>query len=1479
MVFIRNVLVLLVGVVVSAIVQAAVPSVPNFSGNFLSGPTVGVSWGSVAGSTSYQLERDGSVIYTGTQTTVTTLSDGNKTYVYRVKACNAEGCSSWSATYNVSTPTVPGTPSNFYAAISGGGVRLNWAPAFFANRYEIERGSNGVFTTAIGSVIGTSYDDLTVVGSTNYFYRIRACIDSSCSGWIGSNNSVTTPPDVAPASPASITPTIVGSTIKVDWSASSNVTKYELQRSGASGNIASGLITTYTDSPAVGTTYTYSVRACKNLACSAWVTSSSIRIPIIPVTPGFTGSFISGPTLGISWTSSANATSYELERDGSVVYSGNQTTITTPLPGAKTFAHRVRSCGADGCSSWSAVYNASTPSIPAAPANVSAVLSGPTIVITWAEQYFITRYEFQRNDSNVTLSIMGSTAAQDSNVVGAQNYTYKIRACIENNCSAWVSKSISTFFTPATPSNFSASISGGGVSLIWAPAFFSTRYEIQRTANGASAIPIGTATGTNYSDVAVVGSTVYAYIIRACIDTACSGWVGSSNSVTTPPDVAPAPPASIAPAIIGSSIKVDWSASSGATSYELQRSGTSGNIASGLFTTHTDSPTPGASYTYSVRSCKNVTCSAWVSSSPIALAPAVPGFTGSTVSGASLLVSWTASVGANRYVVKRNGAVLCDVSATSCGSSVGLVAATSYSHVIQACNGSICSAWSAPYSASTPTTPYSPSNMTAVIDGPAIKIGFSIMNPYFNTYEFKRNGSPINLTVDGGSANIFRDLTAQGAQNYTYEMRACIGANCTAWLSKAISTFFTPISPSIANIGTNSQTGAVNIAWSPSYFSTRYEIQRFKNGIADSNIWQVNSSSFSYSDLTALPTTAYTYGVRGCIDTACSAWAVSSSITTPAAVAPAAPVSISVVLNSGNINVNWAVSADANGYYLERNEQPLTSGAGTSYQDVAPPAGVEYTYRVKACKYTACSAWVSAAKIIVPPAPVINSGGINSPSSLIITWGAVASAIRYDIEKDGSIVSNANYTSIAYPDTNVNSGVTYSYRVRACAGSANTTCSNWSASKVLTMMKSPADVSVSLSGKNATIAWPSVPSATTYVVYRNGVSIASIQASVAPTMSFIDVLTVADTYNYKISACKDGYCSSVAGQVAGSVTVQPAPQTPTGLTAAISDANIYLTWNVGVDVAKYIVERNNSPLASNVTALGYVDSTAVGGASYTYRVKACNANELCSGWATTLLITMVGVPAAVDVLVLGSVIDIKWSDAPGAAFYDIKRRLISLTNGDPYLQTNYVDTAAVPGTLYVYWVRGCNQYGCGAQTGSVEIGLPASSSSSSSSSIPSSSPGSSSSSSSTAISGTVYEAENALISSATIATNQSGYSGAGFVNYTSASGSVEWTVTRSSAGRATLYFRYANGSGANKPMSVYVNNQLIATRNFTATSAWNAWGEESVDVALLNGSNKVRLAPVASSDLSLLDYLKVVNFVTTTTIFKYDKAGRLINVE
>ncbi|SEG95846.1 Carbohydrate binding module (family 35) [Nonomuraea solani] len=124
--------------------------------------------------------------------------------------------------------------------------------------------------------------------------------------------------------------------------------------------------------------------------------------------------------------------------------------------------------------------------------------------------------------------------------------------------------------------------------------------------------------------------------------------------------------------------------------------------------------------------------------------------------------------------------------------------------------------------------------------------------------------------------------------------------------------------------------------------------------------------------------------------------------------------------------------------------------------------------------------------------------------------------------------------------------------------------------------------------------------------------------------------------------------------------------------------------------------------------------------------------------------------------------------------------------------------------------------------------------------------------------GTRYEAENATISQGAVESNHAGFSGTGFVNYDNVAGSfIEFSVSAATAGTATLTFRFANGTTANRPMTIAVNGATVQTRDFPGTGAWTTWQSTSVSAQLVAGSNSVRATATTAGGGPNLDYLEV----------------------
>jgi Fungal chitosanase of glycosyl hydrolase group 75/Carbohydrate binding module (family 6) len=122
---------------------------------------------------------------------------------------------------------------------------------------------------------------------------------------------------------------------------------------------------------------------------------------------------------------------------------------------------------------------------------------------------------------------------------------------------------------------------------------------------------------------------------------------------------------------------------------------------------------------------------------------------------------------------------------------------------------------------------------------------------------------------------------------------------------------------------------------------------------------------------------------------------------------------------------------------------------------------------------------------------------------------------------------------------------------------------------------------------------------------------------------------------------------------------------------------------------------------------------------------------------------------------------------------------------------------------------------------------------------------------------TRYEAENATISQGTVASNHTGFSGTGFVDYTNVTGSyVQFTVTAANAGTATVSVRYANGTTVNRPMDIAVNGTTVAAgASFGPTANWDTWATKTLTVAVNAGSNTIRATATTANGGPNVDFV------------------------
>ncbi len=263
--------------------------------------------------------------------------------------------------------------------------------------------------------------------------------------------------------------------------------------------------------------------------------------------------------------------------------------------------------------------------------------------------------------------------------------------------------SCGTTTAPAAPTGLLATAGNAQVSLSWNASSGATSYNVLRsTTNGGPYTTIVSVTTTSYTDTGLTNGTTYYYVVQAVNSAGTSP--NSNQASATPICSAPAAPTSLSATAGSAQVSLSWTASSGATSYNVKRSTTSGSgyatIATGVTTTsYTDTTVAnGTTYYYvvsAVSACGESGNSNEASATPAAAAvPAAPtGLTAMAGPGAKKVsLSWTASSGATSYNVKRSTTsggpyttIATGVTTTSY-TNTGLISGTTYYYVVSAVN-------------------------------------------------------------------------------------------------------------------------------------------------------------------------------------------------------------------------------------------------------------------------------------------------------------------------------------------------------------------------------------------------------------------------------------------------------------------------------------------------------------------------------------------------------------------------------------------------------------------------------------------------------------------------------------------------------------------------------------------------------------------------------------------------------------------------
>ncbi|WP_291778114.1 hypothetical protein [Luteibacter sp.] len=261
---------------VDVLLPPSAPAGINVPGS--SSGTVTISWPSTATATSYQVEHsyDGNwtQVYNGTATSATITETVSSNWYYRVRACNAHGCSGYvSSSYVVVVVPPTGAPT-----LSGGGASnngtygLSWTASPQATTYRVVESVNGANWTEVQNAASQSWS---TAGRPegSYRYMVQGCNSSGCTSW---SNEVAVNVVLLPYTPIGFAVAAGGATSKPTvtamWNVTALATRYELEEMTPDETVNTyGVNATSWKSVVFAMGYVrYRVRACNNYGCSGW---------------------------------------------------------------------------------------------------------------------------------------------------------------------------------------------------------------------------------------------------------------------------------------------------------------------------------------------------------------------------------------------------------------------------------------------------------------------------------------------------------------------------------------------------------------------------------------------------------------------------------------------------------------------------------------------------------------------------------------------------------------------------------------------------------------------------------------------------------------------------------------------------------------------------------------------------------------------------------------------------------------------------------------------------------------------------------------------------------------------------------------------------------------------------------------------------------------------------------------------------------
>jgi hypothetical protein len=343
--------------------------------------------------------------------------------------------------------TIPLPPTNISVLPGNASASVSFTPSNYATSYRVI--SYPQMIVADGAFSPIIINGLT--NGTSYTFTMTATNSKGTSVSSTATSQVLINP--IPATPTGIVVTSGVNQLSVGFSPSTHATSYIVTTNPGS------IQTTGTSSPIIvssltnGVTYTctvLAVNASGNSVESAGYNGTPNPAVPAPVAPTGVSAVASNASAIISFTASANATSYTVTSSpGGITASGSASPITiTGLTNGTSYTFTVRATNATGTSVASSASNAVVPvAAPLPPTNVVATPGDSSASVSFTLSANATSYTVTSSPGGIT----ASGSASPITVTGLTNgtsYTFTVRATNATGTSA--ASSASSAVTPFT---------------------------------------------------------------------------------------------------------------------------------------------------------------------------------------------------------------------------------------------------------------------------------------------------------------------------------------------------------------------------------------------------------------------------------------------------------------------------------------------------------------------------------------------------------------------------------------------------------------------------------------------------------------------------------------------------------------------------------------------------------------------------------------------------------------------------------------------------------------------------------------------------------------------------------------------------------------------------------------------------------------------------------------------------------------------